>query len=78
MEGDEVAPVYPRAPGAVDLGDDAAVELKAGIGRVFRITIIRFAVFVPAILIVDGAETTDGAHRSEDILQHVTPMAKHI
>src|SRR5258708_16878649 len=78
LEHQEVVATHPRAPGAVELRDDAAGELEGGIGGVIGIRPVGLALLVPTL---GNVHDTPAAHRldgAEEIVQHVAPMAEHV
>ena len=78
LQHEQLVPVDADGPRRVDLRDDAARELERRIGRVFGRTRIRVPALVDTLGNMRCAHTGDGAHRSNDLVEHVAPVAEHI
>ena len=67
------------APGRVELGDDAALELERGVGGVVGRARVGLARLVPPPVDVRGAAgTRQRLHRAEEVVEHVAPVAEHV
>jgi hypothetical protein len=60
------------------LGNDTALELKRGVGRIVRVSIVRRTAFVYALWNVGSAKAAHCLHFAEQIVEHIPPVAKHI
>src|SRR5262249_10578336 len=78
VEGNEIVAAHARAPRAVDVSDDAAVELEGAIGGVVDIGLVRLAVLVPALGNMRGAEAGYAFDVAEQVVGHVTRMAEPV
>src|SRR5690606_5409564 len=78
LEDHQLVAVDAGAPGGVDLGNDAALQLEGGVGGVVGGGGVGAALLIPALRDVGGAEAGDGPHRGDDIVEDVAPVAEHI
>ncbi len=60
------------------MADDPVLEFKGGVGGVIGRAFVRFSVFVPAFGKMGSAKTGEGPDISEEILNDVLPVAKHV
>jgi hypothetical protein len=78
LELHQFVPVDAHRPGGVDLRDDPAVEFEDAVGRVVRGGVVGLAPLVPALRDVGGRQRLHGAHRCEQLAQHVLPVREHV
>ena len=78
LEGHEIVAADADVPARIDVGDDAALELEGGIGRVVGIGGVAVALLVDALGNMRGAEAADRLHLAEQVVEHVAPVAEHI
>src|SRR5438132_1333116 len=67
-----------RTRRAVEVGDDATLELEGGIGRIVGRSLVALAVLVDALGDMVRPEAGDGAHVAEGVVEHVAPVAEHV
>src|ERR1035438_510803 len=81
LDGEQVVAAHADRPGRIEMGHDAAVfpgDLEGGVGRIVGRAMVGLAGFVPAGWNVGGAQAGDGLDGSEEIVQHVAPVAQHV
>ena len=78
LESQQVVALYPDAPRGVKVADDSVLEFKGGVGGVIGCALVWLSVFVPAFGEMGSAKTGEGLDVSEEILDDVLPVAKHV
>src|SRR5689334_7989952 len=58
--------------------NDAIVQFKRGIRRIIGPAFIGFALLVNSFFDMRGAQTRNGFYFSENMIEHITPVTKHI
>src|SRR5690554_1806908 len=78
LQGQEIVPSYPYRPRGVKMGYDISFQFEGGISGIVSGTFVRLALLVHAFLNMGSTKTGDSFHFPEDIVQDISPVAKHV
>src|SRR5690606_27645612 len=78
LECQEIVSSDPHGPGGIEVRYDTAFKFKCRIRGVVSRTLIAITLFIDSLGNMGSAETRYGLHFSKNVIQHVSPMAKHV
>ena len=78
LQLEQLVAVDAHAPRRVHLHDRPVLDLERGVGRVLGGDRVRVALLVGPLRDVDRPERRHGAHRPEQVVEHVAPVAEHV
>src|SRR5690554_6746881 len=78
LQGQEIVPSYPYRPRGVKMGHNIPFQFEGGISVIVGGTLISLALLVHAFLDMGSTKTGNCLYFSENIVQNISPMAKHI
>src|SRR6516165_8271445 len=78
LKAEQFVPVDTHAPGRIDLRDYAVFQFEERVGSIICSRVVPMTFFIVSDRDMSGADCADALYRTEQIIEHVTPMAEHI
>src|SRR5438045_865608 len=78
LNGEQFIAVDTNAPGGIEMGDNASLQLKSCIRGIVGGAGVRAALFVDALRDMDRTQAGYRLNITKQIGQHIAPVAKHI